>query len=120
MRGAVLHKLGLNVVKERLMRRHYGVKFNRLGFKPGKDPAHLKGYDLAGNVICKNAMRWYAHKVRQPEYRANPKASKDAQWRCEEILVRNKVHRGGIRSVWASRNERMSLPLRKRQRTRLR
>jgi len=63
MRGAVLHKLGLNVVRERLMRRHYGVSFNRLGFNPRKDPVHLKGIDAAGDVICKGVMKWYAKKV---------------------------------------------------------
>jgi len=63
MRGAVLHKLGLNVVRERLMRRHYGVSYNRGGFNPRRDPAHLKGYDAAGEICCHGVMRWYAKKV---------------------------------------------------------
>ena len=66
MRGAVLHKLGLNIVKERIMRRHYGVRYNRQGFKHGKDPIHLKGLDAAGEVVCQHVMRWYAYKVPPP------------------------------------------------------
>jgi hypothetical protein len=68
MRGAVLHRLGLNIVKERIMRRHYGVSYNRTGFKQGKDPIHLKGVDVAGEVVCMDVMRWYAYKVLSPHY----------------------------------------------------
>ncbi len=66
MRGAVLHKLGLNIVKERIMRRHYGVSHYREGFKHGKDPIHLKGVNAAGEVVCNDVMRWYAYKVPAP------------------------------------------------------
>lgn len=62
MRGAVLHKMGLNYVKERLMRRHYGVSHNR-PFEYGKDPISLKGTNAAGTVICRTVMKWYANKV---------------------------------------------------------
>jgi hypothetical protein len=61
MRGAVLHKMGLNFVKERLMRRHYGVSHWR-DFQAG-DPQYLKGVSIAGNVICNDVMKWYAYKV---------------------------------------------------------
>ena len=69
MKGAVLHKLGLNFVKERMMRRNYGVSFNRNPFKPG-DPAERKGTNLRGESICRGAMRWYATKV-SPASRCN-------------------------------------------------
>ena len=62
MKGAVLHKLGLNFVKERMMRRSYGVAFNR-PFKHG-DPTDRKGTNLRGETICRGAMKWYASKVR--------------------------------------------------------
>jgi succinate dehydrogenase/fumarate reductase flavoprotein subunit len=66
MRGAVLHKLGLNIVKERIMRRHYGVGAIRAPFKHGKDPIHLKGLDAAGEAVCQDVMHWYAYKVPPP------------------------------------------------------
>jgi len=62
MRGAVLHKLGLNCVKERIMRRHYGVVYNK-PFDSSKDPVERKGYNLRGEAVCKDSMRWYAKKV---------------------------------------------------------
>jgi hypothetical protein len=62
MRGAVLHKMGLNSIKERIMRRHYGVEFKAL-FEAGVHPEHLKGTNAAGRTVCLSACRWYAHKV---------------------------------------------------------
>ena len=62
MRGAVLHKLGLNLIKERVMRRHYGIKHWR-AFEEGKDPERLRGENAAGETICQDAMMWYAKMV---------------------------------------------------------
>jgi hypothetical protein len=62
MRGAVLHGLGLNLVKERLMRRSYGVT-SRPVFVPGRHPENLKYEDVDGTVRCKDVMEWYAIKV---------------------------------------------------------
>lgn len=62
MRGAVLHKMGLNLVKERMMRRHYGVSHYR-NFLEGQDPEYLRGEDAAGDIICNSVMKWYAKKV---------------------------------------------------------
>jgi len=61
MKGAVLHKLGLNFVKERIMRRSYGVRF----YRPFEDddPIERKSMDLAGETICTGVMDWYATKV---------------------------------------------------------
>jgi hypothetical protein len=62
MRGAVLHKMGLNLVKERVMRRHYGVRHYR-PFELGIDPERLRGVDASGQTICNDVMKWYAYKV---------------------------------------------------------
>jgi hypothetical protein len=62
MRGAVLQKMGLNFVKERVMRRHYGVAHNR-PFEYGVDPICLKDVNAAGTIICRSVMKWYVNKV---------------------------------------------------------
>lgn len=62
MRGAVLHKMGLNLVKERMMRAHYGVKYYR-NFIEGSDPERLRDEDAAGDTICQDVMNWFANKV---------------------------------------------------------
>ena len=63
MRGAILHKLGLNCIRERIMRRHYGVRHSRTPFNPAKDPLSRKGTNLRGDTVCLGAMTWYAKKV---------------------------------------------------------
>jgi len=62
MRGAVLHKMGINSVKERLMRRSYGIIANK-AFRPGIHPDFRKFTDIAGVVRCRGNMNWYATKV---------------------------------------------------------
>ncbi len=62
MRGAVLHKLGLNLIKERVIRSNYGVVRWR-PFKEGKDPKRLKRIDEDGEEYCADVMYWYAKKV---------------------------------------------------------
>src|SRR5271170_637897 len=62
MRGAVLHGLGMDLVKERLMRRSYGSEFQAI-FKPDEHPESLKFIDdIDGQCRC-NTMKWYASKV---------------------------------------------------------
>ena len=62
MRGAVLHKLGLDFVTDRFARKSYGVVFNA-DFKPGVHPPSRKINCLDGVVRCENVMNWYASKV---------------------------------------------------------
>ena len=62
MKGAVLHKLGLNAIKERVMRRHYGVEY-KAPFEEGVHPEHLKTRNAAGTIVCRAACKWYANKV---------------------------------------------------------
>jgi hypothetical protein len=63
MRGAVLHSLGLNV-KERVMRRSYGVVQMPL-FVRGTHPERLMFRDYSGEVRCRDVMKWYVVKVRR-------------------------------------------------------
>ena len=62
MRGAVMHGLGLNLVKERLMRRSHGVVTQPI-FRPGVDPQDRRSVDIIGIARCRDVMDWYARKV---------------------------------------------------------
>lgn len=62
MRGAVLYGLGLNLVKEHLMRRSYGVPTNP-SFIANRHPSHRRFVDIDGVERCKDVMDWYATKV---------------------------------------------------------
>lgn len=62
MRGAVMHGLGLNLVRERLMRRSYGVVSQPI-FRPGVDPQSRRFVDIAGVARCRGVMDWYARKA---------------------------------------------------------
>jgi hypothetical protein len=53
--------MGFNFVKERIMRRNYGVIYTRIPFLPG-DPRHLLTITESGMPGCKKVMRWYALK----------------------------------------------------------
>jgi hypothetical protein len=66
MRGAVLYKLGLDFVKDRIMRRSYGVAMN-VAFRAGHHPTSRKVTSLDGVVRCEDVMHWYAYKVIPPE-----------------------------------------------------
>lgn len=62
MRGAVLHKLGLDFVKDRVVRKSYGVTYNA-EFRRGHHPASRKINCLDGITRCENVMDWYAKRV---------------------------------------------------------
>lgn len=62
MRGAVLYGLGLNMVKERLMRRSYGVTSNP-AFVANIHNPRRKFVDVDGVERCRDFMDWYAVKV---------------------------------------------------------
>src|SRR5438552_2289578 len=62
MRGAVLYKLGLDFVKERIARRHYGHAWNP-NFIQGHHPEFRKFTNVAGWVLCSNAVDYYVKKV---------------------------------------------------------
>lgn len=60
-RGAVLYKLGLNLVKEHVMRVHYGIA-TWVPFE-ARHPKSLQIFCLDGTTMCKDVMWWYARKV---------------------------------------------------------
>lgn len=86
MKGAVLHKMGLNYVKERMLRRNYGVSHYR-DFNYGKDPIRLQGEDAAGDVVCFSVMNWYANKVPAQLKHPLTKGTKSCNWSCGKIEI---------------------------------
>src|SRR5579859_3969768 len=62
MQGAILHGLGYNLVKERLIRRSYGV-ISSPEFVPGQHPEERKFHDESGTPRCKGMMEWFVCKV---------------------------------------------------------
>jgi hypothetical protein len=62
MKGAVLTGLGLNLIKERLMRRSYGVKSHTI-FVQGQHPMSKRYVDIDGTVRCRDVMNWYVVKA---------------------------------------------------------
>lgn len=62
MQGAVLHGLGYNLVKERLIRRSYGV-MSSPPFVKGEHPDELRYEDESGIARCRGVMEWFACKV---------------------------------------------------------
>lgn len=62
MQGAVLHGLGYNLVKERLIRRSYGVMISPL-FVKGQHPEERRYEDESGISRCRGVMEWFARKV---------------------------------------------------------
>jgi hypothetical protein len=65
MKGAVLNGLGVNFVKERLMRRSYGVTVQP-AFVEGEHSQSRRFVDVHGIVRCRDVMNWYAKKVGTP------------------------------------------------------
>jgi hypothetical protein len=62
MRGAVLYKLGLDFVKDRVLPRSYGINAEAI-FRPGYHPESRKVEDLDGVTCCRGTMFWFAKKV---------------------------------------------------------
>ena len=62
MKGAVLHRLGMNFVTERRMRAAYGIGLHT-SFDPKIHPDHLKGLNKAGRSICTKGLKWCVYKV---------------------------------------------------------
>ena len=85
MRGAILHKMGLNAIKERVMRRHYGVEY-KAPFEEGVHPEHMKARNAAGTIVCRSACRWYANKVYLGQYSW---ANRDRVKRCGKDILSN-------------------------------
>jgi hypothetical protein len=63
MKGAVLHRLGLNAVKERMMRSNYGIEVNT-PFISGFHPQSSRYTNARGDERCNIGLDWIAYKVR--------------------------------------------------------
>jgi hypothetical protein len=62
MKGAVLYKLGLDLVRTRIMRSSYGTEL-RLSFKEGIHRESRKVYDYDNLPRCEGCMYWFAKKA---------------------------------------------------------
>jgi len=62
MRGAVLYKLGVDIVRERVMRMSYGIKVESL-FRAGYHPGSRWFMNINGLPYCRGLMEWFAVKV---------------------------------------------------------
>jgi hypothetical protein len=60
--GSVLYSTGLKYVRERVLRRHYGI-ITKVDFEEGKHPPNLRIIDLDGKVKCRDVVHWFARKV---------------------------------------------------------
>jgi hypothetical protein len=62
VRGAVLHRMGLEIVKERRMRASYGID-KAVPFELGTHPLPRMIVGPDGILRCSEVMHWYARKV---------------------------------------------------------
>jgi hypothetical protein len=62
MKGAVLYKLGLDFVKDRVLRVSYGTS-TCIPFEEGYHPDSRKVMDYDGIARCRGVMHWFAKKV---------------------------------------------------------
>jgi hypothetical protein len=62
MRGAVLYKLGVDVVRERVMRMSYGIEVDSY-FRAGYHPGSRWYMNINGLPYCRGVMEWFALKV---------------------------------------------------------
>ena len=62
MRGAVLYKLGVDVVRERVMRMSYGIE-TKSHFRAGYHPGSRWYMNINGLPYCRGVMEWFALKV---------------------------------------------------------
>lgn len=63
MRGAVLYRLGVDLVKERVMRASYGTTMDPL-FRSRYHPEDRRFKDCDGKERCASVMCWFANKAR--------------------------------------------------------
>lgn len=55
-----MHRLGLDIVRERLIHAHYGIE-KATPFEFGKSPMSLMSVGPDGVMRCMGVMHWYAH-----------------------------------------------------------
>ena len=62
MKGAVLYKLGMDLVRERVLRRNYGTIMD-MPFRGGQHPKERWILHFSGQARCHGVMYWFAKKV---------------------------------------------------------
>ena len=62
VRGAVLHRMGLDIVRERVMRASYGID-KAVPFEFGMHPLSRMLVGPDGILRCSEVMHWYTKKV---------------------------------------------------------
>lgn len=89
MKGAVLYKLGLDLVRNRVIRVSYGTE-QRLPFQEGRHPESRRIWDLDGYPKCEGVMHWFAKKVLILILSAKASGSKSCERNCagERLLLR--------------------------------
>jgi len=66
MKGAVLYRLGMNSVRERVMRDNYGLSCTQI-FRQRVHPESSKFIDPRGDLRTNKGVIWLANKVISPE-----------------------------------------------------
>jgi hypothetical protein len=85
MKGAVLHQLGLNMVKERIMRSNYGFR-ERVTFVPGVHPESSRYTSPEGKQRSNLGVIWVAYKVRLLKG-ATFNANREGEWPTTMLSV---------------------------------
>jgi len=62
VRGAVMHGLNSRIVKQRVLRRHYGIATS-VAWNNERHPLERRWKDKLDGTWRVDVMRWYAHKV---------------------------------------------------------
>jgi len=70
-----MHRLGLDIVRERLMHAHYGIE-KAIPFEFGKSPMSFMSVGPDGVMRCTGVMHWYAHMVSIGESKLNRRTKK--------------------------------------------
>jgi hypothetical protein len=83
MRGAVLYKLGMDFVKDRVMRVSYGTAAN-VTFQEGYHPTSRRVISFDGSHKCRGVMHWFAKKVQNSHRRS---AEHLGRYNCERYSL---------------------------------
>jgi len=82
MKGAVLYRLGMNSVKERMVRDNYGLSCSQI-FRQGVHPESSKYVDPSGETRTNAGVDWIVKKVSCPDFnvqKSNPPGPENDQW----------------------------------------
>lgn len=77
VRGAVMYGLNSRIVRERILRRHYGIATSVV-WNPEKHPLERRWRDKLDGTWRVDVMKWYVTKVPSHKIRVN---GRDIEWR---------------------------------------